>query len=142
MFLGVNYLQFFVVENWDSGSVTRAASPAMFAFTEGFVAAGWLGWIYNGIVWSVGFTLWRSLSSTNSKQLNAIAFAIPLMMVMVTARCQSSYFIKTLYFYFLPAFGLYFLATGIRWQRLAILQPVSRVKRRVRHALMPRQSLL
>jgi hypothetical protein len=116
MFLNVDYLQYYVVELWASGTVTRAASPAMFAFTEGYVAFGWAGWIYNGLVWSLGFALWRSLSRTDNHRFNAIAFAIPLAMTLVVARSQSSYFIKMLYLSYIPALVLYALGSGTRWR--------------------------
>ena len=123
MFLKVDYLQFFVVEQWDPGSVTRSASPALFAFTEGYVALGWLGWIYNGVVWSLGYALWRSLSRSNDERFNAVAFAITIAMALVAARSQSSYFVKTLYLSFLPALILYGVASGLRWRGLRVRQP-------------------
>ena len=114
MFLKVEYLQFFAVELWSPDTVTRAASPAFFAFTEGYMFAGWFGFVYNGIVWALGIALWRTLSRTADNGFNCIAFAVTVSMIAVVARSQSSYFIKTPYLSFLPALGLYAIASGVR----------------------------
>lgn len=113
MFLGVDYLQYFVVEQWAPGSVSRSSSPALFAFTEGFVTLGWLGFSYNGVVWAAGIALWRKLSRTNNDHFNALAFCITLALAATMARSQSSYFIKDIYLWFLPALLLYALAAGL-----------------------------
>ena len=117
IFLGVDYLQYFVVEQWTLGSVTRTASPAMYAFTEGFVMLGWLGFIYNGIVWALGISLWRLCSRSNDEKFNALAFAITVAVAATVARTQSSYFIKDIYLWFLPTLALYAVATGVRLKR-------------------------
>ncbi|MEI7967419.1 MAG: hypothetical protein WCJ69_00410 [Betaproteobacteria bacterium] len=114
MFIGVDYLQSFVVEQWAPGSVTRTASPAMYAFTEGFVMLGWLGFIYNGVVWALGITLWRLLSRSNDEMFNALSFAATVAVAATVARTQSSYFVKDIYLWFLPTLSLYAIATGVR----------------------------
>ena len=114
MFIGVEYLQYFIVEQWAPASVTRTASPAMYAFTEGFVMLGWLGFIYNGIIWALGISLWRLFSRSSDERCNALAFAITVAVAVTVARTQSSYFIKDIYLWFLPTFALYAIATGIR----------------------------
>ncbi len=129
MFLKVDYLQFFVVELWDPGTVTRAASPAFFAFTEGFLFLGWVGFVYNGIVWALGIALWRSLSRTRDPHFNAVAFAIVISMCAVAARSQSSYFIKTLYLSYIPALILYAIASGARPRFAAALARGLRFRR-------------
>lgn len=116
-FLGVDYLQAFVVNQWDPGNVTRTASPAFYAFTEGFMIAGWAGFVYNGIVFTVGLGLWRLLSRSSNESFNAIAFAICIAVAATVARSQSSYFIKNFYLWFLPALMLYALAAGYRLSR-------------------------
>jgi len=120
MFLNVDFLQAFVVQQWAPGTVTRAASPAMFAFTEGYVFAGWAGFLYNGVVLSLGLALWRRLSRGDHDGLNALAFAIVAAMAANVARSQSSYFIKDIYLFFLPALCVYCAATGIWPRRMAV----------------------
>ena len=117
MFLKVDYLQTFIVDQWDFGGATRTASPAMYAFTEGYVALGWAGFLYNGIVWSIGVGLWRKLSRTYDHNFNAIAMGITLTHAVTSVRSQSSYFIKDLYLFFIPALFLYSIAAGIRHVR-------------------------
>ena len=113
MFLGVDYLQAYVVHQWEPGVVTRTASPAMFAFTEGYVALGWAGFIYNGVVWSAGIALWRRLSRSNDQNFNAIAFALTIALAATVPRSQSMYFLKDIYLFFAPALGLYCIAAGL-----------------------------
>lgn len=114
MFFNVDYLQYFVVERWDPGLVTRTASPAMFAFTEGYVVLGWAGLAYNGVIWAAGITLWRMLSRTTDDRFNALAFALALALAATVARSQSSYFIKDIYLFFIPALALYCVLAGCR----------------------------
>ncbi len=118
MFLKVDFLQAFVVNQWSPGTVTRTASPAFFAFTEGFIACGWFGAIYNGIVWSVGLAIWRRFSTTNSESFNVVGFAVTMALAATVTRCQSSYFIKNIYLLILPALGLYGIASGLFPSRL------------------------
>ncbi len=120
MFMGIDYLQKFVVDQWAPGSVTRTASPAMYAFTEGFVMLGWFGFIYNGIIWALGISLWRLFSRSNNEGFNALAFAITVAVAATVARTQSSYFIKDIYLWFLPTLALYAMATGVRLRRQPI----------------------
>jgi hypothetical protein len=117
-FLGIDYLQAFVANQWDAGNVTRTASPAFYALTEGFVMFGWVGFIYNGIIWSAGLGLWRLLSRSSNESFNALGFAICVAVAATVARSQSSYFIKNLYLWFVPALMLYAFATGLRPTRL------------------------
>lgn len=120
MFVGVDYLQNFVVDQWASGSVTRTAGPAMYAFTEGFVMFGGFGFIYNGIVWALGISLWRLFSRSNDEAFNALAFSMTAAVAATVARTQSSYFVKDTYLWFLPAFALYAIAAGVRIRALKI----------------------
>jgi hypothetical protein len=113
MFLNVDFIQFYVVNHWNPGSVTRTASPAFFVFTEGFIFLGWLGFIYNGIVCSMGIALWRLFSITSDKGFNAMAFSITVAVATTVPRSQSSYFIKNVYLSFLPALAIYCLAAGL-----------------------------
>lgn len=130
MFLKVDYLQAYAVEQWDPGTVTRAASPAMFAFTEGYMFMGWGGFVYNGLIWTSGILLWRLMANTTHRGFNAVAFALPVAIAATVARAQSSYFIKDIYLSFAPALLLFCLANGARprflgqWTRTTSTRPV------------------
>jgi hypothetical protein len=117
-FLGIDYLQAYVVNQWDPGGVTRTASPALYAFTEGFLIIGWSGFVYNGIIFAAGLGMWRLLSRSSNESFNAIGFAICIAVAATVARSQSSYFIKNLYLWFLPALVLYAVAAGFRPTRV------------------------
>lgn len=121
-FFGYPYMQYFVVELWNPGTVTRSTSPAMFVFTEGFVVAGWLGWLYNGLVVTLGITLWRLLSCSNDKRWNAVAFAVTCSLAATVARSQTSYFIKDFWIFFLPSLVYFSIASGHR-PAMASLRP-------------------
>lgn len=121
-FLGVDYLQAFVVNLWDPGNVTRTASPAFYSLTEGYVMLGWGGFIYNGIIWSAGLGLWRMLSRSSNENFNALGFAVCIAVAATVARSQSSYFIKNMYLWFVPALALYAVAAGFRPARLKSLR--------------------
>lgn len=110
--LNVPYLQHFVMDHSGAGYVTRSASLALYVFTEGFVAAGWLGFVYNGFVLTTLLTIWRLLSRTGDRRINVVAGALCVAMAAGVARGQTSYLIKDLYISLLPALLLFCLAIG------------------------------
>ena len=87
---------------------------------------GWLGFIYNGLVFSLGISIWRKLSRTTSYSFNSIASSITIALVVTCVRSQSMYFIKHLWLTFLPSFLLYWSATGIA---PSFRNPLTRVKK-------------
>ena len=115
MFIKYPYLQTLIYSGVVGGEyATRSASHALYFFAEGYVALGWVGWLYNGIVPVVFLGFWRILASTNNKNYNVIITALLATQIVNAARGQSSYFIKDLYIYFLPAIFMLWLLTGLR----------------------------
>lgn len=121
MFMKVDVLQAFIVHHWAPDSVTRAASPAMFLFTEGYAFAGWLGFIYNGAVLATGLAIWRFFSRTDDPGFNALTFALAVALAATVARSQSAYFVKSIYLFFAPSMLAYCLYTGRYPQFLSVI---------------------
>jgi hypothetical protein len=123
-------LQYHITELINPGVTTRKAGYAFYVFTEGYLALGNCGFLYNGLVVGAGLAFWRLWSCTNSKAFNSFALALTTAMLANMARGQTSYFIKYSYMCFLPATALYCALNGIqvRFTRLSRgrLQDVSR----------------
>jgi hypothetical protein len=103
------YLQMPITDMFAPGIATRSQGFGFYTFTEGYVFAGFYGFLYNGIVLGMLMTFWRSLAMTNSKKFNYFLLAIMGSMLINVIRGQSSYFIKYLYTFVLPS-SLFYLA--------------------------------
>jgi hypothetical protein len=108
------YLQYYIMEIIVPGVATRSASYAFYIFTEGFMALGWFGILYNGIIPFLGISLWRFLANSNSKFYNIFVLSLISTQFATVCRGQSSYFIKDVYIFFIPALFLLYCATGLR----------------------------
>ena len=75
---------------------------------------GWLGFLYNGLVVFAGMMLWRLMANSNCKYYNLFMIALVSTQIVNITRGQSSYFVKDIYMFFIPAMALFFLATGLR----------------------------
>jgi hypothetical protein len=106
------YLQYFVMELFMPGRASRSASIAFYVFSEGFMAIGFLGFIYNGIVLNFLLSLWNRIASSEKKEINIVIVALFATQLANLARSQTSYFIKDLYIIFLPVFLFLFCFTG------------------------------
>lgn len=123
------YLQETVTELFNPGITTRSSSYAFYIFSEGYLALGWLGFFYNGLVVFLGVSLWKRLSHSNNHYYNLFMLSLMATQVANIARGQSSYFIKNIYMMFLPAMFLFFLGTGlIPWFGRGIQKDASDVK--------------
>lgn len=111
---GHPYLQATVTELFNPGISTRSSSYAFYIFSEGYIALGKAGFLYNGVVVGIGVLLWRKMAATNNIYYNMFVLALVSTQMANVVRGQSSYFIKDVYLYFLPAMALFFLATGLR----------------------------
>ena len=109
--LNYPYLQSPITDLFASGVATRSQGFGFYTFTEGYVFAGFIGFLYNGIVLGALMTFWRSLAMTNSKKFNYFLLAIMGSMVINVVRGQSSYYIKYLYTFILPGTLIYLALT-------------------------------
>lgn len=118
MFLGQPYLQAPVTDLFYPGGATRGASYGFYPFTEGYLFAGFYGFIYNGVVLGALLVLWRSLARTGSPEFNDFLLALLGSMMVNLVRGQSSYYIKYLYTFVLPNAALYLCLMNqrVRWQ--------------------------
>lgn len=108
------YLQTDVGNMLIGESSSRSTGFAMYIFSEGYMFAGWLGFIYNGIIVSSGIILWRWLARSNNYLFNAFVLGLVATQLANMARSQSMYFIKDFYMIFIMAFILYYSMTGVR----------------------------
>jgi hypothetical protein len=122
--IGYPYLQAPVTDLFRPGIATRSAGYALYAFSEGYLAAGPAGVIYNGVVLGSLMTLWRWLATTNSKQFNRFLLALMGAFVLDLTRGQSSYFIKYLYTLIVPGILIYLALSG---QRLGLAARIRNV---------------
>jgi len=111
--LNYPYLQATVSDLFWTGDVTRSQSMAFYIFTEGYIALGTLGFIYNGIVVFCGLMMWRIMSFSNNKYYNMFIISIISTQMVNIVRAQSSYFLKDIYLSFIPAMILFYFMTGL-----------------------------
>jgi hypothetical protein len=119
--MGVPYLQATVTDLFRPDVATRSAGYAFYVFTEGYLFAGPLGFLYNGLVPLAGLLLWKKLASTSDPQVNAVLLALMACMIVNVVRGQTSYFIKYLYTFILPSLVVYTSLAGVslrlRWKK-------------------------
>lgn len=119
--LNYPYLQGTVTDLFRPDVATRSAGYAFYIFTEGYLFAGLMGFLYNGLVPLAGLLLWKKLANTRDPQLNALLIGLMGCMVVNLVRSQSSYFIKYLYTFVLPGLLMYTSLTGqrfaLRWRQ-------------------------
>jgi len=108
------FLQMTVGDMFSPVVSTRSASFAFYAFSEGYIAAGRLGFLYNGLVVGAGTLVWRRLASSANACYGLFMLALVSTQAANIVRSQSSYFFKDIYMVFLPPAALFFLATGLR----------------------------
>lgn len=106
------YLQTIVAEKFNPGVSTRSTGYAFYIFSEGFVAMGWFGFLYNGFIVAMGINLWLLIGKSKDNIFNMFVFGLLSTQAVNIVRGQSAYFIKDIYMYFIPGLILYFLATG------------------------------
>lgn len=118
------YLQQTVADVINPGVSSRSTGYAFYVLAEGYMALGMAGFLYNAAVIGLGMGLWRRLAATESAAMNCLLLPILAIDLVNLCRGQSAYFIKNIYFHFIPALFLIFLATGhfvrgIRFRRSA-----------------------
>ena len=108
------YLQATITNLINPGIASRSTGYAFYIFSEGYLALGWYGFIYNGIIIFLGVTLWRLLGNSSFYLYNVFIISLLASQMANIVRSQSSYFIKDIYTLFIPAMFIFFLATGYR----------------------------
>lgn len=81
--------------------------------TEGYNFMGFIGFFYSAVVFVLGFKFLELLfCKSNDKIFNSFMYGIIGFIILSVVRGQSASFVKSIYFYFLPAIILFILATG------------------------------
>jgi hypothetical protein len=111
--LNYPFLQATITDVFKPGVATRSQGYAFFVLTEGYLFLGFAGVLYNGFVLNLALSFWKKLASTNSGRFNLFLLAVMGCMVANLVRGQTSYFIKYLYMFVLPAVILYCSLAGV-----------------------------
>ena len=80
--------------------------------SEGYNFAGWLGILYNGIIFTFGLFIWNKFRKSNNLIFNNFMTAIIAMHVFDIIRAQSSFFVKGIYISFIPAIIIYLIISN------------------------------
>lgn len=84
-------------------------------FVEGYNAAGWLGIIYNAILWNLGMALFYKFSRSNNREFNRVFLCIVVLYLIAIMRGGQSYsFIKTSWMILLPSLALLLSANNLK----------------------------
>ncbi len=127
--LGLPYLQANVTDYFNPGVTTRISSYAFYVFSEGYMFCGAAGFIYNAVIVTLGLSLWRGLANTRSQQFNELVLPLFAVDLANLARGQSAYFIKDIYFHFVPGLIMVFLVTGYSYLGFARSARESKIER-------------
>jgi hypothetical protein len=90
-------------------NTTRTQGFAYYILTEGYNFLGTFGFIYNGLVITLGLALWRKLAASNNPDYNRYMYGLMVSLVLPVVRAQTSYFVKDMYVVFLPGMAIFFL---------------------------------
>ena len=114
--LGFGYplLQTTVMEQINPGVSSRTTGYGFYMLSEGPLALGVYGFIYNSIVIVFAYFLLRCFATTDSAFFNTFCLMLLCAYCANFSRTQTSFFIKYIYTFLFPAFLLFFLATGQR----------------------------
>jgi hypothetical protein len=83
-----------------------------YILAEGYNLVGWLGIIYNGVMFNAGLYLWTRLSKVGNRKLRLFLEAVVVMQAIDVIRGQSSTFLRATYTLIIPAILLYWVADG------------------------------
>lgn len=112
--LGQPYIQAEITERFLSERQTRSASYAFYCFTEGYVVAGMWGVIYNAFVFGGLVGLWRMMAACKNQHFRAFVLALIIAQCANMVRGQSSYFVRTVYFYIIPVVAFVMIALRMK----------------------------
>lgn len=115
--LNYPYLHETVTDLFRLNVANRAQGYAFYIFTEGWMAFGKLGFIYNWIIPTAGLMLWRNIARTNNPLINNVIIAVMACMMINLVRSQSSFFIKYIYTFAVPALLFLALLVAFRFTR-------------------------
>ena len=93
--------------------VNDAISPGFFSFSEGYMAMGLYGFIYNGIVFGFLISIYKKICNTKDNQANQFLTSLIIGTIPALVRAQSATMVKQIWFYIIPTIILYQLLSGI-----------------------------
>ena len=81
-------------------------------FVEGYNTIGFLGVIYNALLWNLGMILWLRLAQSNNKRHNQVMLSISVLIIFFVMKSQTSAFIQFYWMILLPGLFLSMLANN------------------------------
>lgn len=101
---------------------TASQSAGFHPFTEGYLFAGFFGFLYNGIIIGALLKLWNRFMQTNNKLFNRFMFALMGCLFFALIRAQSINFIRFIFFEFLPVSFIYAQLNNVSIHYLGFFQ--------------------
>lgn len=92
----------------------RGAGWAYHYFVEGYNAIGFLGVVYNALLWNLGMLIWVKLAQSDDSIHNRLMFSFMAMVIMIVMRSQNSAFIQFYWLILLPGLALTLLSHNSR----------------------------
>lgn len=92
----------------------RGIGYGFYLFTEGYYALGWLGIIYNALIWNIGMLFWVRFAQSDNEEFNNIVMALLASFIITLMRNQSSYFFKFAWMNVIPSFILLLFAMNYK----------------------------
>ena len=90
----------------------RGVGWAYHYFVEGYNTIGFLGVIYNALLWNLGMILWLRLAQSNNKRHNQVMLSISVLIIFFVMKSQTSAFIQFYWMILLPGLFLSMLANN------------------------------
>ncbi len=114
------YLYITMADIFAPGTSDANAGYGFYLFTEGYLFAGKLGFLYNGIFLAFLLFIWRRLGRTNDPNFNTFIMAVMISFFFAMVRSQSSSFFRNMWSQLLPMAFLYswFMGVGVNYKRL------------------------
>ncbi len=127
--MGGEWLYIMIAPKIFGTEFTASQSAGFHPFTEGYLFAGFFGFLYNGIIIGLLLLFWNRLMHTNDKMFNRFLFALMGCLFFSLIRAQSVNFIRYLFFDFLPASFIYAQLNDIRIHYFGFLRIGKKQKR-------------
>lgn len=107
------YLYMTVSSLFSRITVDGVSGFGYFLLSDGYIAMGYMGFLYNGFVCGGLLLFWRKLANTNDKEFNFVLLALMSSVLMSLVRgAGNCYFIKYIITVFIPCMFVYLKLSG------------------------------
>lgn len=131
--LGGDWLYILLGDNlFPESQISASQSWGFHPFTEGYLFAGFIGFLYNGLVIGFALAFLNRFMSTNDKNFNRFIFAIIGSLFFALVREQSINFFRAIYFTIIPSAFIYSRLYDVEIHYLGLLRKPLRYKKTIR----------